>query len=113
MKKAIPAAVQACFMNNGQACISGSRLLVPEHKLEQVKPLVKAAVAAIKVGDPRNPDNTLGPLLNQKQFERVQRYIQIGMDEGAELIAGGVGKPEDSNPVTSSSRPYSRMSPIT
>ncbi|MHA4868497.1 aldehyde dehydrogenase family protein [Duganella sp. PWIR1] len=93
-EKAIPAAVQACFMNNGQACISGSRLLVPEHKLEQVRHLVQAAVAAIKVGDPHHPDNTLGPLVNQKQFERVQRYIQIGIDEGAELIAGGVGKPD-------------------
>ncbi|WP_343731043.1 aldehyde dehydrogenase family protein [Duganella sp.] len=92
-EKAIPAAIQACFMNNGQACIAGSRLLVPAEKLERVKQLVATAVNAVKVGDPRNADNTIGPLVNQKQFERVQRYIQIGIDEGAELIAGGVGKP--------------------
>ncbi len=92
-EKAIPAAIQACFMNNGQACIAGSRLLVPEQKLELVKQLVKTAVDAVKVGDPHNAENTIGPLVNQKQFERVQRYIQIGIDEGAELIAGGVGKP--------------------
>ncbi|NVM77045.1 aldehyde dehydrogenase (NAD+) [Duganella sp. SG902] len=92
-EKAIPAAIQACFMNNGQACIAGSRLLVPEEKLELVKQLVKTAVEAVKVGDPHQSENTLGPLVNQKQFERVQRYIQVGIDEGAELIAGGVGKP--------------------
>jgi len=92
-EKAIPAAIQACFMNNGQACIAGSRLLVPEDKLELVKLLVKTAVEAVKVGDPHHAENTLGPLVNQKQFERVQRYIQIGIDEGAELIAGGVGRP--------------------
>ncbi|MTV41050.1 aldehyde dehydrogenase family protein [Duganella radicis] len=92
-EKAIPAAIQACFMNNGQACIAGSRLLVPEEKLELVARLVKTAVEAVKVGDPHHAENNIGPLVNQKQFERVQRYIQIGIDEGAELIAGGVGKP--------------------
>jgi len=93
-EKAIPAAIQACFMNNGQACIAGSRLLVPEHKLDLVKQLVKTAVVSVVVGDPHHPSVTVGPLVNQKQFERVQKYIQIGIDEGAELLAGGVGKPE-------------------
>jgi aldehyde dehydrogenase (NAD+) len=93
-EKAIPAAIQACFMNNGQACIAGSRLLVPEHKLDLVKQLAKTAVESVVVGDPHHPSVTVGPLVNQKQFERVQKYIQIGIDEGAELLAGGVGKPE-------------------
>lgn len=92
-EKAIPAAIQACFMNNGQACIAGTRLLIPENKLEQVKSLINLALQSVKVGDPQYSENTLGPLVNKKQFERVQRYIQIGLDEGAELIAGGVGKP--------------------
>jgi aldehyde dehydrogenase (NAD+) len=93
-EKAIPAAIQACFMNNGQACIAGSRLLVPEHKLDLVKKLAKAAVESVVVGDPHRAEVSVGPLVNQKQFERVQKYIQIGIEEGAELIAGGVGKPE-------------------
>jgi aldehyde dehydrogenase (NAD+) len=91
--KSIPVAIQAAFMNNGQACIVGSRLLVPEHKVELVKQLAKATVDTVKVGNPQNPEVSIGPLVNQKQFERVQRYIQIGLDEGAELLAGGIGKP--------------------
>jgi aldehyde dehydrogenase (NAD+) len=91
--KAIPAAIQACFMNNGQACIAGSRLLVPEHRLEQVKRLAKAAAEAVKVGDPRDPAVTLGPIVTSKQYERVQRYIALGIEEGAELLTGGPGLP--------------------
>jgi aldehyde dehydrogenase (NAD+) len=91
--KAVPAAIQACFMNNGQACIAGTRLLVPEHRLQQVKQLAKAAAEAVKVGDPRDPAVTLGPIVTRKQYERVQRYIAIGIEEGAELLTGGPGLP--------------------
>ena len=92
--KAVPTAIMACFMNNGQACIAGSRLLVPEHRLEQVKRLAKAAAEALKVGDPRDPEVALGPIVTSKQYERVQHYIRAGLAEGAELLAGGPGKPE-------------------
>ena len=92
--KAIPMAIQACFMNNGQACIAGTRLLVPAHRLEQVKRLAKAAAEAVKVGDPRDEGVALGPIVTSKQYERVQRYIRIGIDEGAELLTGGPGKPQ-------------------
>ena len=92
--KAIPAAIQACFMNNGQACIAGTRLLVPAHRLEQVKRLAKAAAEAFTVGDPRDGGVALGPIVTSKQYERVQRYIRIGIEEGAELLTGGPGKPQ-------------------
>jgi aldehyde dehydrogenase (NAD+) len=91
---AIPMAVAACFANNGQACIAGTRLLVPEHRLDEVKELVKAAVAQVKVGDPKRQDTTLGPLVSRKQYERVQQYIRLGIKEGAELLVGGLGHPE-------------------
>ena len=94
LEKAIPTAVSAAFMNNGQACIAGTRLLVPEHLLERVKAMVKATVEAVKVGDPHDPAVTLGPLVNRKQWERVQGYIRIGIEEGAELLTGGLGQPE-------------------
>src|ERR1700685_1234040 len=84
--KAIPMAVNACFLNNGQACIAGSRLLVPENRLQEVKQLVKAAVEKIKVGDPHDADVTIGPLASQKQYQQVQSYIRSGIDEGAELV---------------------------
>ena len=92
--KAIPTAVNACFLNNGQACIAGSRLLVPENRLQEVKQRVKAAAEKIKVGDPNDADVTIGPLASQKQYRQVQSYIRSGIDEGAELVIGGEGHPK-------------------
>jgi aldehyde dehydrogenase (NAD+) len=91
--KAIPMAIAACFMNNGQACIAGTRLLVPENRLAEVKALAKQAAEENKVGDPRNAATTLGPLVSRKQYERVQHYIKLGIEEGAELITGGIDHP--------------------
>jgi aldehyde dehydrogenase (NAD+) len=67
---AIPMAVAACYLNNGQACIAASRLIVPEDRLGEVKRLARAAVEQIKIGDPRNKDVTLGPLASLKQYIR-------------------------------------------
>src|SRR5690606_23119348 len=93
LETAIPMAVQCCFQNNGQACIAGSRLLVPEKLLPEVKWLVVKCIEALRVGDPRNPQNDIGPLANEKQYMRVQKYIRAGIEEGAELLIGGEGKP--------------------
>jgi aldehyde dehydrogenase (NAD+) len=92
--KAIPMAVNACYLNNGQACIAASRLLVPESRIDEVKQLVKAAVGKIKVGDPNDETVTIGPLASRKQYSRVQDYIRSGIDEGAELLIGGEGHPQ-------------------
>jgi len=92
--KAIPLAMAAAYMNSGQACIAGTRLLVPENKLEEVKALIKNHVVNIVAGDPKNSNTTVGPMVSNKQYERVQSYIQIGIDEGAEILIGGLGKPE-------------------
>jgi aldehyde dehydrogenase (NAD+) len=100
LSKAIPMAIAAAFMNSGQACIAATRLLVPENKLEEVKTLVSNIVTNTKVGDPKNQTTTVGPMVSKKQYERVQNYIQIGIDEGAEILIGGLGKPkglEDGN----------------
>lgn len=92
--KAIPMAVNACYLNNGQACIAASRLFVPESRLDEVKRLIKAAVEQIKVGDPADAAVTIGPLANRKQYMRVQAYIRSGIEEGAELVVGGEGHPQ-------------------
>ncbi|KQV89865.1 aldehyde dehydrogenase [Massilia sp. Root351] len=92
-EKAVPMAIQACYMNNGQACIAGSRLLVPASRLEQVRQLAIAAAEAVVVGDPRDPGVSLGPMVTRKQWERVQHYIRTGIEEGAELLTGGSGRP--------------------
>lgn len=98
---AIPQAVFAAYINSGQACIAATRLLVPENRLSEVNELAKAAIAnAVKVGNPKDADTTIGPMVSQKQFERVQDYIRIGIEEGATLLTGGIGKPaglEDGN----------------
>lgn len=92
--KAIPMAIAIGFSNTGQACHAGTRLLVPENRLDEAKELLKQAVASTKIGNPMDEDSVLGPLVNQKQYDTVQRYIQAGIDEGAELIVGGLGHPE-------------------
>ncbi|MBB4800229.1 aldehyde dehydrogenase (NAD+) [Flavobacterium nitrogenifigens] len=92
--KAIPLAVIAAFMNSGQACIAGTRLLVPENKLEETKTIIKEVLSNTIVGDPRNPNTAVGPMVSAKQFNRVQDYIKIGINEGAEILTGGLGKPE-------------------
>lgn len=81
-------------MNNGQACIAPTRLLVPQNKLNQVNELAKQAVLNVKVGQPNEEDTTVGPMVSAKQYERVQTYIRLGQSEGATLLAGGEGKPE-------------------
>jgi aldehyde dehydrogenase (NAD+) len=91
---AVPLALQAGFMNNGQACIAGTRILVPAERLEEFETLVRAAVAGIKVGAPSDPETALGPMVSRKQWDRVQRYIRLGIDEGATLLTGGEGRPE-------------------
>ncbi|AWK04275.1 aldehyde dehydrogenase family protein [Flavobacterium crocinum] len=94
LPKAIPLAVIAAFMNSGQACIAGTRLLIPESKLEETKTIIKEVISNTIVGDPKNPNTAVGPMVSAKQFNRVQDYIQIGINEGAEVLTGGLGKPE-------------------
>jgi len=91
---AIPMAVNASFMNNGQACIAGTRLLVPKGLLPRVKKIVLETVAKLKVGDPRSESTDIGPLASNKQYERIQYYIGLGLKEGAQLLCGGPGHPE-------------------
>lgn len=91
--EAIPYALQAGFMNSGQACIAGTRILVPRSRLAEFEEKIADAVADVRSGDPRDPRTSIGPMVNLKQWERVQRYIRIGVEEGARLIAGGEGRP--------------------
>ncbi|WP_300689359.1 aldehyde dehydrogenase family protein [Chryseobacterium sp.] len=94
LETAIPTAIMGAFLNSGQACAAATRLLVPYDKLEQVNVIAKNTVEKTKVGDPKNEDTGIGPMVSKKQFERVQEYIKIGLEEGATLLVGGPGKPE-------------------
>lgn len=90
---AIPLALNAAFMNNGQACVAGTRLLVPRSHAEDIIERVKSLVEAMVVGDPQDPATALGPLVNRAQFDRVQAFIRRGQAQGATLIIGGEGRP--------------------
>lgn len=90
---AIPLALNAAFMNNGQACIAGTRLIVPESRLPEVIERIRQFVGEMKVGDPKDPAVSLGPLANRAQYDKIQQYIRAGLEEGAELVAGGEGRP--------------------
>ena len=91
---AIPLALTAAYMNSGQACVAGTRLLVPENRLEEAERLLVKAIDNITVGNPADAATAVGPMVSKKQYERVQGYIKLGQEEGAKLLAGGEGKPE-------------------
>lgn len=90
---AIPAVLRMGFINSGQACIAGTRILAPNHRLEEVLDRLKQEVETFKVGSPEDPNAMIGPIVSQKQYDRVQSYIELGMREGASLLAGGLGRP--------------------
>jgi aldehyde dehydrogenase (NAD+) len=92
--QAIPAALIMAFLNSGQACAAGSRLLVPRTRFEDVKRVIVDAMRAFTVGDPADPKIAVGPTVSQKQYDRVQSYIRKGIEEGAEVLVGGEGRPE-------------------
>src|SRR5580698_5205551 len=93
LQKTIPAALVLAFMNSGQACAAGTRLLVPKSRLDEIKPRIREAMRALTVGDPADPKTAIGPMVSQKQYERVESYIRKGIEEGAEVLAGGEGRP--------------------
>jgi aldehyde dehydrogenase (NAD+) len=94
LKKAIPAALAMVFLNSGQACAAGTRLLVPDKQLDAVKRAIVEAMHAFPVGDPADPKTAVGPMVSQRQFDRVQSYIRKGIEEGGEVLVGGEGHPK-------------------
>ncbi|MBO9647690.1 MAG: aldehyde dehydrogenase family protein [Variovorax sp.] len=91
---AIPLAIGAAFMNSGQACVAGTRLLIPRNRIADAIERVRVAVSALRVGDPRDPATVIGPMVNRAQFDRVQHFIRRGIEQGATLVVGGEGRPE-------------------
>ena len=86
--------VTRAFSNTGQSCHAPSRILVQENQVEEVLALLEQEAKEVKVGNPLDPQVTMGPVVNKLQFDRVQEYIKIGIEEGATVRVGGVGRPE-------------------
>ncbi|MEP6720150.1 MAG: aldehyde dehydrogenase family protein [Variovorax sp.] len=93
-EQALRGCAMGLFVNQGQVCAAGSRILVQRGIAQRLAAALAEAADAIHVGDPRQPGVQMGPVAKKAQFERVNRYIQLGIDEGAELLAGGVSQPE-------------------
>jgi aldehyde dehydrogenase (NAD+) len=91
---AVAAGVTACFINSGQSCNAPTRMLVPASRHAEAVAVAKAAAEGVKVGDPFQDGNLIGPVVSEVQFKKIQGLIQKGIDEGATLVAGGVGRPK-------------------
>lgn len=94
IEKAVAAGVSSCFLNTGQSCNAPTRMLVSSKNYDKAVEIASATANAMKVGDPFDADTKMGPISNKAQFEKVQRLIQVGIDEGATVAAGGLGLPE-------------------
>ncbi|MFZ4744808.1 MAG: aldehyde dehydrogenase family protein [Limnohabitans sp.] len=94
LEQAVRKGVESCMSNTGQSCDAPSRMLVPRALHAKALEIAAAAANAQVVGDPKDERTTMGPLISAQQYSKVQGLIEIGIAEGAVLVAGGVGKPQ-------------------
>jgi acyl-CoA reductase-like NAD-dependent aldehyde dehydrogenase len=86
---AIAGVAMGLFANSGQICAAGTRIFVHRSRYEQVLEGLRAAANSVRQGDPFNPDTQMGALVSKKQLDRVAGYVQLGVQEGAKVVAGG------------------------
>ncbi|MBX3013762.1 MAG: aldehyde dehydrogenase family protein [Caldilineaceae bacterium] len=91
---AVTRGVRAVMNNSGQSCNAPTRMLVPSLRMDDAIEIARKAAANVTPGAPDDEEADIGPVVSQTQFEKIQRLIQAGIDEGATLVAGGPGKPE-------------------
>jgi aldehyde dehydrogenase (NAD+) len=94
LEVAVTRDVLTMMRNSGQSCNAPSRMLVPAAKLEQVEAIAIKAIESIVVGDPALANTTMGPVVSELQWNRIQRLIGQGIEEGCPAIVGGCGKPD-------------------
>jgi aldehyde dehydrogenase (NAD+) len=94
LDEAIPRSLAIAFLNSGQACAAGTRLLVPRSRLDEIKQRIVAVMATMPVGDPGKKETAVGPMVTRKHYDRVESYIRKGIEDGAEVLVGGEGHPE-------------------
>ena len=94
IEKAVTAGVNHCFMNTGQSCNAPTRMLVSSKNYDKAVEVASKVADSTVVESPETEGVNIGPISNKTQFEKVQRLIQVGIDEGARLVAGGVGLPD-------------------
>src|SRR5471030_2754028 len=93
MASAVGGGVRHVMQNSGQSCNAPTRMLVPAGKMDEAIGIAREAAESTTVGDP-NGNAQIGPVVNKTQWEKIQRLIKAGIDEGATLVTGGVGRPD-------------------
>ncbi|CAH0341657.1 aldehyde dehydrogenase family protein [Rhizobium sp. CECT 9324] len=94
---AVRKGVEGCFGNSGQSCDAPTRMLVPAERHDEALLIARDAAEKFVVGDPQAEDTVLGPVVSDVQFNKIQRLIEVGIEEGALLVTGGPGRPEHLN----------------
>jgi aldehyde dehydrogenase (NAD+) len=97
LQKVVPEALTGVIVNSGQSCIAPTRMLVHKSQHDEAAAVAKAVMSAVPVGDPQKEGGHIGPVVNAAQYNKIQGLIQKGIDEGATLEAGGVGRPDGVN----------------
>ncbi|MBL8781956.1 MAG: aldehyde dehydrogenase family protein [Alphaproteobacteria bacterium] len=97
MKKAVSGGVMGCFGNSGQSCNAPTRMFVPRKKQDEAIAIAKATAESVKVADPFSEGMVMGPVVSEAQYNKIQGLIKKGIDEGATLVTGGLGRPEGLN----------------
>jgi len=93
-EKAVSLGTELCLENTGQSCDAPTRMLVPAERMEEAAAIAAAKAESTIVGDPRDKNTHIGPVVSQLQWDKIQTLIRVGIDEGATLVAGGLGRPD-------------------
>jgi aldehyde dehydrogenase (NAD+) len=94
LKKAVSGGLRSCFANSGQSCNAPTRMFVPAARYREAVEIARVVAESTKAGDPQSPETHIGPVSSAAQFDKIQKLIQRGIDEGARLVAGGLGRPD-------------------
>jgi aldehyde dehydrogenase (NAD+) len=97
LAQAVADGVTGCFGNSGQSCDAPTRMLVPRDRHDEALAVAKETAEKLVTGDPQGEDVDLGPVVSQVQFDKIQKLIEAGISEGATLVTGGPGRPENLN----------------
>ena len=97
LAQVLPPTVQGVVVNSGQSCIAPTRMLVHRSQLDEATAAVRQIMESAAVGDPAEMGAHIGPVVNKAQFDKIQELIQSAIDEGAELVTGGTGRPDGRN----------------
>ena len=94
-EKSVTDGVNSTMSNTGQSCNAPTRMLVPATRHDEALKIAKNAAEQLTTGNPKNEETDIGPLVSEVQYNKVQRLIKAGISEGATLVTGGSGKPEE------------------